>query len=325
MPYDRPWKSFEDQLNLLKSRGLAVGDEKRAREYLERLGYYRLSAYWYPFRKYTIEQDASTGKLSHRREDEFIENARFQDAVELYVFDKRLRLLALDALERIEVGVRVDVAYLLGERDTFAYQNPSELHGKFTTKKNTSTGITDHEEWLNKYEQLVERSREPFVEHYKNTHGLPLPIWVAIELLDFGLLSKLFAGLKFKDKETISAKYGVSSGPVFASWLRSLNFLRNICAHHSRLWNRNIIDQPKLAPAGEIAVFDQFAGKPDLLARPFLLFCITQWMMRQLCPNSSWGTRFKSLLSEFPENRTGKVEVNDIGIVPGWETWDLWI
>lgn len=244
---DRPWKSLPEQLELLKSRGLAVTDDDAALSYLERLGYYRLSAYWYPFRKGKAIQ-LESGELAYHRSNTFYDHASFKDAVNLYVFDKRLRMLALDALERVEVAIRVDIAHLIGERDTFAYQNPAELDGQFVRKINRRTGKTSHEEWLEKHEVLVNRSREDFVGHYRANHGLPLPIWVAIELWEFGLLSRFFSGMKFKDRETIAKKYGVRDGQVFASWLRSFNYLRNTCAHHCRLWNRNIVDQPRLPP-----------------------------------------------------------------------------
>jgi len=105
----KPWESFEDQLARLKANGLQVGDDQRALHYLRRLGYYRLSGYWYPLRKKIdrrrVPHDAS------ERASTFTPGSRFEDVMRLYVFDKKLRLLALDALERIEMAVRVDVAY----------------------------------------------------------------------------------------------------------------------------------------------------------------------------------------------------------------------
>ena len=123
MPIDKPWKSFIDQLALLKQRGLLVNNEPAALDYLERIGYYRLSGYWYSFRKLKITQDKDTGKLSYFRHDEFMDGSHFKDAVHLYVFDKKLRLLALDALERIELAIRVDIAHLLGEQNVYAHEN----------------------------------------------------------------------------------------------------------------------------------------------------------------------------------------------------------
>jgi abortive infection bacteriophage resistance protein len=158
--YNKPHLTFEKQLALLKSRGLEITDEKAALEYLRRLGYYRLSGYWRPFCEKS--QIAQGKNLNNQLEDRFLPGAKFQDAVLLYVFDKKLRLLILDAIERIEVAVRVDIAYLLGEEDRYAHANPNLLHGNFTKKINIRTGKTKHQEWLNKLEQLTSRSKEEF-------------------------------------------------------------------------------------------------------------------------------------------------------------------
>ncbi len=122
--YNKPYHTFEEQLELLKSRGLEVTNDQVALEYLHRLGYYRLSGYWYPSRKLLPLSTILSKPNRPQREDNFIPGSKFQDAVELYVFDKKLRLLILDAIERVEVAIRVDIAYLLGAKDPFAYTNP---------------------------------------------------------------------------------------------------------------------------------------------------------------------------------------------------------
>lgn len=119
MNYNRPWKPFPEQLELLKSRGMVVTDEAAALDYLQRVGYYRLSAYWYPFRKFEVVQDNNTGKLATKALDGFQPGTQFVDAVHLYLFDKKLRLHLADALERIEISLRVDLSYLLGKRSPF--------------------------------------------------------------------------------------------------------------------------------------------------------------------------------------------------------------
>lgn len=100
----KPWISFEDQLQLLKARGMQVDDDAAALDYLERIGYYRLSGYWYPMRQ--IDKEESDLQKAPVRSDRFLPESRFEDAVRLYVFDKKLRLLALDALERIETPAK---------------------------------------------------------------------------------------------------------------------------------------------------------------------------------------------------------------------------
>eukprot|EP00659_Diplonema_papillatum_P000386 gene386-550_t len=177
---------------------MMVNGKLTALEYLERIGYYRLSGYWFAFRERTElccpliqhkNQKPTKTKPGRIPLDIFKPGTTFQNAVDLYVFDKRLRLLAMDALERIEIALRVDISHGLGKHEN--------------------------------------RSNEDFIRHNKEKYGLPLAVWVACEVWDFGTLSTLYAGMTEADQDAISQEYGISNGRVFASWLRSLNYLRN--------------------------------------------------------------------------------------------------
>lgn len=151
----KPWQSYSEQLQILSENGLKIDNEAKALEYLERLGYYRLSGYLYPFRQFNKKELSS--KTSNSRLSVFQEQAQFHTAIKLYVFDKTLRLLALDALERIEMAVRVDIAYLLGKKDPLAHKNPNLFHGHFSKqiqRKGFAKGKTMHDIWLEKYEGL---------------------------------------------------------------------------------------------------------------------------------------------------------------------------
>jgi abortive infection bacteriophage resistance protein len=331
MSYDKPWKSYQDQLDQLIQRGLLVTDRAKALHYLERIGYYRLSGYWYPFRERSgvyCPLAASNGKKFKRGStdrlvlDDFKAGASFENAVDLYVFDKKLRLLVMDALERIEIGLRVDISHSLGKKDPFAYLKPELFFEGFSTKLDETTGLSGHHQWLTKQATLISRSREEFIKHNKAKYGFPLPIWVVCEIWDFGTLSSLFAGMTEADQDTIARKYGLSNGRDFASWLRSLNYLRNVCAHHSRLWNRNIVDQPKLPKAGEVSWVDPFLGNSHCLARPFLLLCIVKNLLTIINPSSTWGQRLKLSLLEFPDLQHLGLNLVGMGVVAGWEQWD---
>jgi abortive infection bacteriophage resistance protein len=328
MPYPKPWMSVADQLAQLTSRGMQVSDEAKAADYLERIGYYRLSGYWYDFRTrsaYTPLDPATGGKPKKVRIerpvlDEFKPGTRFHDAADLYVFDKQLRLLALDALERIEVALRVDLSHRLGEKDSFAYLKPDLFHENFSNKLDPTSGLTRHHEWLTKHAALVARSRETFMVHNKKKYGLPLAIWVACEVWNFGSMSTLFAGLKSEDQDAIAQAYGVPDGRVFESWLRSLNYLRNVCAHHSRLWNRNVVEEPKLPASGVIPALDAFIGDAARRTRPFLLLCICQHLMQVINPSSTWGRRLKKhLLEEFPDLSHIGITLHGMGVDEGWD------
>nr|WP_255490701.1 Abi family protein [Duganella sp. CY15W] len=301
----------------MQERGLQVDNPAAALDYLERLGYYRLSGYWYPLR--AIDAAASLAHGKAVRLDSFTPGSRFEDVARLYVFDKKLRMLALDALERIEMAVRVDLAHLLGQRDPRAHENPACLHGNFAKKVIASgpdSGKTQHQVWLIKYQSMLQRARkEPLVAHHQQQYGT-LPIWAAIEVWDFGLLSKLFAGMQHADQQAIAASYGAPTGQAFAQWLRSLNFIRNVSAHHSRLWNINVLECSAVS-----------ADWPSQLnsARPFFYFCLMQQLLRVICPNTSWGQRFKTLLiNDFPAVTNRQISLQDLGAFSGWEKWTLW-
>ena len=117
----------------------------------------------------------------------------------------------------------------------------------------------------------------------------------------------------------VAARYGLNNGRVFATWLRSLNYLRNVCAHHSRLWNRNVVDQPKLPPAAEVAWVMAFEGNAHATARCYLLICMLQHLLEVINPTSSWPQRMKSHLQAFPNLNHLGLNRHGMGAAEGWE------
>ncbi|WP_243695563.1 Abi family protein [Rheinheimera sp. D18] len=322
MAYDRPWLSYQEQLEQLKLRGMVITDDVAALDYLQRIGYYRLSAYWYPFRHFRPEQNPETGVIEVKAQNKFIDNSEFIDAVNLYLFDKQLRLLLIDALERIEVSLRVEIAYLLGKRNAFAHINVNQFHPSFVRKPIKGTNKTAWEFWLEKYQGLVSRSKEDFVRHYLANHGPNIPIWVAVEVFDFGAISQLISMMKIKDQQTIAEKYCVSGWQVFKSWIFGLSYLRNLVAHHSRLWNRNITTKPSIPKSEEATWYASFRGNEDLLSKPFLLIAITRQLMLCICPNTQWHIRLQQHLLSFPKQHSDKkLNLNSVGVDEKWQDW----
>ena len=303
----KTWKSHQEQLDILKARGMAVPDEARALDFLKRVGYYRLSGYFFPFR-----QGAEDDEGNFFRKDVFVEGSSFDKVIDLYLFDRKLRLLALDAIERIELAVQVDIAHLLGRHDKYAHHDHRFLDRGFVKEP----GNFGYQGWLENYHSLLKRSKAPFVEHNLAKYG-KLPIWVAIEVFDFGCLSIFFSGINGRDKAKISEKYGFDGGRSIASWLRSLNYIRNMSAHHSRLWNANMVERA--------SVPKQMKDMKQLdNARPFLYFCIMKQMLDVICPESTWGERFKGLMDSFPVADNGTVLPEHMGLVDGWRDWKMW-
>ncbi|MFV0511173.1 MAG: Abi family protein [Shewanella algae] len=319
MPYNRPWLNYEQQLDQLMARGMTVTDPAAALSYLERIGYYRLSGYWYPFRRF---EAAGEGRRETKATDQFSQDTHMLDAVELYLFDKKLRLLVLDALERIEVALRVDIAYRLGERDTFAHLESSNFHPSFIRQQAyKGSRLTRFEAWMDKYQGLVTRSKEDFVRHYHQRHGDKLPIWVAVEVFDFGAISQLIAMMKVSDQQHIASKYGLD-WQVFASWLYGLSYLRNIGAHHSRLWNRNVTAQVKMPKRGEVTWCEQLEKDDERLAKPFVLLAITRHLLKVICPNTEWHIRLRDHLLAFPVQQSArKMSLTNMGYIENWQEW----
>jgi abortive infection bacteriophage resistance protein len=360
--YQKPYLTTEQQLALLKSRGMIVSNDAKASASLSRIGYYRLSAYWYPNRKSETYTDPSAGVEKMRVLDDFRDNTSFADALDFYVYDKKLRLLVLDALERVEVGLRTDIALTLGLQGAWAHRDPGALHGKFT-RLNVSLDrfrqINDlnqqgrsefdiaeivgvnistvrfvlnkpHEaqkskfsEWLSRLDKKFKKaeSKEDFANHFANRYPNDKPpIWVAVEVWDFGTMSHFFSGMKISDRNTIAAKYGLLSGDVLESWLRNLNDVRNFCAHHSRLWNRNMSYIPAWPKVGAVPQLDH-VGIPTL-SRFYASAVILQHLLKVINPSSSWSLRLFRLVTTLPVNPY--VTLASAGFPENWTEQEIW-
>ena len=173
--YKKPWTSFEDQLAKLKQRGLFISEEEKALDSLQRMGYYRLSGYFHSLKQrcepccllddsdnLMVQKGLKTHEtvVKNQVTNFFKQGTQFQDAVHLYVFDKKLRLLALDGLERIEVGLRVDIAHQLGKRGAYSYLDPSCLARHFTQELDPKSNTTKFVDWLSHQARQVGRTAQ---------------------------------------------------------------------------------------------------------------------------------------------------------------------
>lgn len=252
-------------------------------------------------------------------EDYFRPDSLFQNVMDLYVFDKRLRLIFLDAIERIEVALRVDVALLLGKRSLHAHRDPAEFDPAFVGGP-VWLG-SKHHKWLEKLDDKFRRSSEEFVKHFKRKYyGEHLPIWIAIELWDFGMLSVLLEGMRTSDQQALADKYAVSRPTLLTSFIRNINNVRNICAHHSRLWNRSPADRVARPRRGEIANFDHI--QEGSYSRIYATAAVMQYFLRIINPSTKWPVRLKAHMRTLP-NMTG-VGLAQAGFPVNWEQFALW-
>ncbi len=313
-PYLKPFLDLPAQVQRLKSYGLEITNEALATKWLRRIGYYRLSGYLHLFR-------VPTPYVPPTRSNFFLPDSRFEDACELYIFDKKLKMLMMDAIEQVEVSVRVEVALLLGQRDPFAYADPVQLDPNFG-KNSSSEGQQAYTRWMNEMNVAISRSREEFVRHYLATYSLPLPIWIAIELWDFGALSHFYSGLQVTDRAIIAQNFGIPNSILLRSWLHSLNYCRNIIAHHGRLWNRNLVVYPRLPFVGKISAFDALDRRTDVDKRLYSILCILSYLLDTINPNFNWKNRVVALANSFPAMPHAKL--SDAGFPPNWKTHSFW-
>ncbi|WLI89247.1 Abi family protein [Massilia sp. R2A-15] len=305
-----------EQVVLLKSRGMTIADDAVAEATLVRLGYYRLSGYFYPLRK-----TQPRGKLG--RQDEFQVGTSLELVECLYEFDRELRLLVLDAVERIEVAVRSDIAHRLGQRHRLAHEVHSELDSKFCNQVNPRTGQTAYEDWAERLNAVLRRAqKEDFVKHHSAHYGGRMPIWVVTEVWDFGLLSKFFAGMRYKDQSYIARKYGLNEAKYLVSWLRAVNFVRNVSAHHSRLWNRNIIERPGFPPSQPHHYLHHLTGNDQAQTRVYGTLCVIKSMLDRIAPQYGWTPRLIDLCARFPVSDL--VDLQAAGFPGDWREMNFW-
>ncbi len=284
--YAKPPLSVDEMIALFESRNLTVPDRGRARHYLTHINYYRLSGYGYLF-----EEDHTDGNRSHRFQD----GASFEDILSLYVFDRHLRLLVMDAIERIEVGVRTVIAYELSHRhgtghwylndDLFKETDDFSYSGLIRNIKQ-ATAFTA-EEGSDKFEQ-----RQPFITHYYANYDEPEypPSWMLIEVMSLGSWSRVYAHLKIsRDRKCISRVFDLPPD-ILESWLHSLTYMRNMCAHHSQIYGRRLAFPPKSK--------DHW---PELPRNAFARFiAVMEYLLRKMAPDTRWGAKVKSLIEGEP-------------------------
>ncbi|HKM24501.1 MAG TPA: Abi family protein [Corynebacterium sp.] len=323
--YTKPHLTFESQLNQLEERGLAVGDRQRGLEALKRVGYYRLSAYWYPFRE--IKPEAKRSTKWNYRFDHFVRGRSLEESIEIYEFDSKLRSYVFEALEVIEVSLRAAIAYVAGRESKFIHLERCLLDEKRCSHVPKGKSEDSYSIWLKGYRRQLNRaSGEDFVRHHKARYGDRLPIWIATEFLDFGSISMLFNYLPRGIKNDISPSFGVLQGEVLSSWVRNLNYVRNIVAHHSRLWNKYIVTRmqpPNRAMVDPGLYHLADPSGQDRFTKVYPSLAVIAYILSFIDPENDWRLRVADLVRNFPETE-GVTPVNLMGFPHEWQSLEMW-
>ena len=307
MRYTKKPLTVDEQIDRLERRGLNFSDRKLAKNYLQNISYYRLRAYTYPF------QDNKDPDADH----EFLrDDIDFNDIIDLYVFDRRLRNLVFNELEKIEVAIRTQLSLVYSNmsKDPFWYLDRSWF---------SRASDDDFGNLIDEVTSDVNRSNEDFIKHYKAKYDTPEmpPTWMSLEVVSFGTLSWMYKLLnKSPEKKQIALAFGIGNDEIFANWLHAFSNLRNCCAHHSRIWNRRFVvhlklpyntTQPFLTP-GTLGTIKE--------TKLFALLSAIKYVADILSPGNSFKDNLKKLLND----RHQLLRLKEMGFPMDWESLPVW-
>jgi abortive infection bacteriophage resistance protein len=295
--YSKPPLTVTQQIALLEGRGMRFGDKSAAEHYLTHISYYRLRAYWLPL------EDAE-----HAPDHIFQPGVSFEDALALYVFDRELRLLVLDAIERIEVSFRTGFTHSLA----LAYG----AHPHLTPSLFGAT----YEKCLTLLVEEIERSSETFIAHYKRAYSNPPlpPIWAVSEVMSFGLISRWYKALaSAADRQKIAGVWDMDE-TVVVSLVHHLAYVRNLCAHHARLWNRRFTVTMKIPRSPGFLSKRMSATTPRQIHNTLVMLA---YVLDLISPGHTWMRRLTDLLSTLPP----KVSHRPMGFPDDWRIQEPWL
>lgn len=322
--YTKPWLSLEQQVDRLASRGVDVGDRGRAVALLKSVGYYRLTGYLYPFRESEQDGDGQDNRRVVLRN--YRSGTTLHHAEAIIDFDRRLRMLVMDGIERIEVAVRMQIGYVLGRRSAFAHEDPTCFIDTFTAACTDARtpGPSKHVRWLQHVRERWAKSDEQFVRHFRETYDDRIPVWAMTELLELGQLSILYRGLRQHDAEEIAWAFGAPTKEIMASWLASLNYVRNVAAHHARLFNRKLQRVPKRPKPGHVPLLDHLRDSehPKRKFGTYNALAVIAYLLLAIDAETPWRQHLVALLQDFPT--LPALATDSIGVPHGWESLDLW-
>lgn len=294
--FPKPYSTPKQIVQILKSRGMHFSDEGKAESYLMNIGYHRLSAYIYPFYK------------SPKSDLRLKEGTTFEQVLTLYRFDKKLRIVLFNEIEKIEVAIR----------SVLANVGCQELSDKYwITKAEYFANAEKFRQTLAVIEKELAASKEDYIEDFRRNYveSYP-PAWMITEVLSFGNLNYIYSNIASNRLMKRIADYFGLKPQVFTSWLTVLVNLRNMCCHHARVWNRDFMLNPAEPKKAKNAWVD--TSKVDK-KRIYYRLCIIRYFLFLVSPNNNFNKKLLSLLADFPS-----VDIAAMGFNKEWQKEKLW-
>ena len=290
--YNQTQISVADQIRLLKSEGLVFSDENKAQHILENISLFRMKSYLMPLRQPHLRQ--------------FKDGTSFEDAYSLYKFDSTLRKMIYSELEKIEVSIRTQLSLIMGdEAGIYWFENPTNFRDS-----------NRHATLLNNLQTELQRSDDDAIVRFQQRYSNDFPpSWMTFEISSFGTLSMMYRWLNAGHARRKVARFYGLTDTVMESWLHSIVYVRNICAHHSRLWNRRLSINALIPRHTHLP----FINTPRDTKRVYYIISIILYFLQSVNPQNTFVVRFKSLLAEYP-----KVDIAAMGFPDNWQNETLW-
>jgi abortive infection bacteriophage resistance protein len=298
MSVNKVSRTIEEQITLLKSRGMLMKDERTAAFYLNHISYFRLKGYWW---------DMQSDRDNHI----FAPDTCFEDVIARYSFDGQLRLILFKAIEFIEIALRTKLIYHLSQ----AYGGLWYLDDSIAVDK------IKHQDSLADLQTEFARSGEGFAKDFRVKHPNDHPdAWVIFEVATFGTLSKIYSNLihQLPQKSLIAHEFGLNSINDLSSWLAAISYLRNVIAHHSRVFGRDILKRPVL-PRNPRSQWLQFGVTPVQEKKPFVVISTMIYLCNAINPNNEIKNKLLSLFQNHPN-----IPVYKMGFFNNWQKEPLW-
>jgi len=284
----KPFKSYDKQIEILRSRGCVVESDEECRQQLARINYYRLSAYFLPYKNH---------------DESYVRKVSFRRVIDTYEFDRRLQNILMLAIEEAEINLRSKLAYYhANQYGPLGYMDP-ETH---------APGY-NHAAFLKLFWGQVSSNDTSLVaKHHMREYGGNFPIWVAVEFFSFGMLSRFYSDLKPSDRRRLAHDVYICGDPDgIKSWLRCCTDLRNICAHYGRLYYRIFSAIPRgITVSGR---------EGDKYAQRRLFSSIMA--LRKLYPDPvKWDSEVVEAISALIERYENSIELWHIGFPEDWKS-----
>lgn len=298
--YSKPSLTYTEQIQHLRDNGMLVHNHEQAVYWLRHVSYYRLSAYWLYF-------ENPKDHVGNR----FRTQTSFEDVIALYNFDRDLRRLVMRGTEHVEVALRGSWAYQLSQI--------GDGHSYLDTKY-----YSDRKEFLSNLSKLtgeVGRSKETYIKHYRDKYSNPAlpPVWMVAEMMSFGQISRWYSNLKDRSLKNRIAEPMQLSGTVLVPLISHLTNIRNICAHHGRLWNRGFLRPPRLSLNPDDLKNSLDLNGTQSPAKLYNTICMIAHIVRTVAPNSSWIQDIRVHLLSHPTN-----DLAAMGFPDDWTNRPIW-